>query len=481
MDNAAITSGKPDIPYDEDDGYSTTQPLSSSPGSTAAFKDLESDEDDIDNISDVNSTESDDDEATIVTAESENNTNAPLIKGSYDVCKIAWKDIHGGRKRVKEIQHTNLNVYMNTSANTAMFSLSTYVTLKGSRRKSNKQHIYLLMPPERIHAITVFSNRRSTVSGFPISNNYALHFSLRQGPDCVGPEDRHIASKRTTQEQLAFMQDLAMATQLTFYLASSDTVTRGRQDFKRLATIFSLKNTKNRPRKDKKVGNLATLYAGKGGKVINENDDVVHAGASPPSPPPYTSAVLRSPLARSKKRRLDPSERPELDSNDEGPLMLMSLLRGIHTRLDDIEKQFETRLDDIENQSKTRHDDLKSQLETRLDGIENQLEARFNSLQESIGQIKNTEENLDTVYTPCRYDSTERDFLVQAVDERCEEYFDAFQVKSYEANEDLEKERDDGVTAIREEVKEATSDLHDTVASFREVLQNASNALKQFS
>lgn len=460
--------------------------------STAASKDLQSDEDGINNFSDVNSTESDDDEATIVTAESENNKNVPVIKGSYDVCKIAWKDIHEGKKRVKEIEHTNLNIYMNTSANTAMFTLSTYVTLKGSRRKSNKQQIYLLMPPERIHAITVFSNRRSTVSDFPISNNHALHFSLTQGPDCVGPEDRHIASKRTTQEQLAFMQDLAMATQLTFYLASSDTVTRGRQDFKRLATIFSLKNTKNRPRKDKKVGNLATLYAGKGGKVVGENDDVVHAGASPPSPPPYTSAVLRSPLARSKKRRLDPVERPKLDINDESPLMLMSLLRGIHTRLDDIEKQFKTRLDDIEkqsktrlddieNQSKTRHNDLKSQLETRLDGIENQLEARFNSLEESIGQIKNTEENLDTVYTPCRYDSTERDILLQAVDERCEEHFDAFQVKSYEANEDLERERDDGVTAIREEVKEATSDLHDTVSSFREVLQNASDALKQFS
>lgn len=161
--------------------------------------------------------------------------------------------------------------------------------------------------------------------------------------------------------------------------------------------------------------------------------------------------------------------------------MLVALIHGIHTRLDDIEKQFKTRLDDIKRQSKSRHDDLKSRLETRLDDIENQLETRFNTLEESIGQIRNTPENLDAVYTPCRYDSTERDFLLQEVDDRCEEHFDAFQANSYEATEELEKERDNGLTIIREEVKEATSDLHDTVTCFREVLQTASDALKKFS
>lgn len=268
--------------------------------SAATFEDIKRDEDDmINSIPDANDTESGDDETTIITDESESDKDAPLIKGSYDVFKLIWRDINGVKKQMKEMEGTKLNMYMNTSANTAMFMLSTYVTLKGSRRRSNKQQVYLLMPPERIYAITKVSpNTRSTALDFTIPNDYALHFSLTQGPDCVGPQDRHIGSKRTTQEQLAFMQDLAMVTELTFHLASSNTVARGRQDFERLTTIFSLKNIKNRPCKDEKFGNLATLYAGKGGKVISGNEDLVHAGASPP---PYPSAVLRSPLARSSK------------------------------------------------------------------------------------------------------------------------------------------------------------------------------------
>ncbi|KAL7930390.1 hypothetical protein V8C35DRAFT_162534 [Trichoderma chlorosporum] len=387
---------------------------------------------------------------------------------------------------MKEIESAKLRIYLNTSANTAMFMLSACVTLKGKRRRSNKQHIYLLMPPERINTITKVSPS-------------AIHFSLSRGPDCVGPQDRHTGSKLTTQEQLSFMQDLAMVTELTLHLASSDDVARGLQDFERLATIFSLKNTKNRPCKDKKVGNLATLYVGKGGKVISENDGPVHARASPP---PYTSDVLHSPLAcsplaRSKKRKLNPDEHHKLDVNDEKPPTLMALIHSIYTRLDDIEKQsktrhddlksqLETRLDDIDKQSKTRHDDLKSQLETRLDAIENQLGARFDTLEESIGQIRTIEENLDAAYTPCRYDSKERDFLLQELDERCEQHLEEFQTKSDEANEDLENGRDKGVTAIREEARDATSDLQDTVAflqkglrkGLQEMFQYASDALE---
>ncbi|PNP48418.1 hypothetical protein TGAMA5MH_00456 [Trichoderma gamsii] len=442
--------------------------------SNAAFEDLKSDEHNI--INDI----PDDDEATTLTAESKNNTDAHLIKGSYDVHKIVWKNTHEGKKQAKEIEHINLNVYMNTSANTAMFTLSSRVTPKAHRRKrSNKQHIYLLMPPERIKAITVLSNRLPTVSDSSNSNTHALHFSLAQSPDYVGPEDHYIRSIRTTQERLAFMRDLTKATELTFHLASSNTIAQGQEVFKQLAATFSLNNTENRPRNDETVGNLATLYAGKGGKISHMNDNLVHAGASPPS---YAGAVLRSPLAHSKKRRLNPSERPKLDVNDEKSPTLIALIQGIYTRLDDIDNQsktrhndLKTRLDDIENQFKTRHNDLKSQ-----------LEARFNTLEESMEQIRSMQENLESVHTPCRYDSKEREFLKSDVIETCEQSLEELQTQKEEASEDMADGCLKGVTAIEEVSREAKLNLQETAVclekdfrkGLRELLQEVSETLK---
>lgn len=261
--------------------------------STAASEDTKCNKDNSINSSpDVSSTEGSDDETVIITNESENNKDTTKIKGSCDIFKIVRMDINGGKEQMKEMEGTKLNIYVNTSANTAMFMLSGYITLKGSRRKSNKQQVYLRIPPERIDSITtkISPNRRSTASKPAMPNDCALHFSLTHGPDFIGPQDRHIVSKRGTQQLLAFIQDLVMATELTFHLGSSD---RG-EDFERLATIFSRENKKNRPQEDNQYGNLATLYAGKGGMVINVNESLAHAEASPP---PYPGAVLRSPLA----------------------------------------------------------------------------------------------------------------------------------------------------------------------------------------
>lgn len=437
--------------------------------STATFEDLKSGEDNI--IGDI----PDDDEATTLTAESKNNTDAHLIKGSYGVHKIVWN--HEGKRQAVAIKLINLNVYMNTSANTAMFTLSSRVTLKIHRRKrSNNQHIYLLMPPERIKAITVLSNRPPIVSDSSSSNTHALRFSLAQSPDYVGPEDHDI---RSIPKQLTVMRGLANVTELTFYLASSNTIAQGQEVFKQLAATFSLNNTENRPRNDETVGNLATPYAGEGDEISHVNDDVVHAGATPP---PYTGAVLRSPLARSKKRRLNPSERPKFDVSDEKTPTLIALIQGIYTRLDDIDNQsktrhneLKTRLDDIENQSKTRHDDLKSQ-----------LEARFNTLEESIEEIRSMQENLESMYTPCRYTSSERGFLQSDVQETCEQSLDEIQTQKEEFSENVADEGHKAETAIGETLREAESRLQEIAAclekdlkkNFQEIFQNASEMFK---
>lgn len=209
------------------------------------------------------------------------------------------------KKQMKEIKGTELTLNMDTSANTAMFKLSTYITLKTSRRNSNKQRVYLLIPPERINTITtkISPHRRSTAADVP--DDYALHFSLTQKPDFIGPRIHHIESKRGTQEQLALIQRLATITEFTIHLTSSDAIARRRKDFELITTIFSLENPKNRPYKDKKHGDLATLYAGKGGKVINMDEGLAHAEASlPPYPGRFLRSPIRSPPSRSKNADL---------------------------------------------------------------------------------------------------------------------------------------------------------------------------------
>lgn len=466
-----------------------------------------------------NSPEADDGETTTAANESENNKDTATIKGSYSIFMIAWEDANGEKKQMKEIKGTELTLNMDTSANTAMFKLSTYITLKTSRRNSNKQRVYLLIPPERINTITtkISPHRRSTAADVP--DDYALHFSLTQMPDFIGPRIHHIESKRGTQEQLALIQRLATITEFTIHLTSSDAIARRRKDFELITTIFSLENPKNRPYKDKKHGDLATLYAGKGGKVINMDEGLAHAEASlPPYPGRFLRSPIRSPPSRSKKRRLASNElqRPNLNN---AILKLHASTSDNHTRFDNSDDQYvdekrrrpsderrrphsdvnddphrlsllhsiqtslgglHTRLDDIENQSRTRHEDL----HTRLDDIENQYKTRFITIEKSLGQIMDTLENLDAIHTPCRYNSVEKDSIgsiIQRVDESHDDFLTEFNWKFSDAIEDLKKQRIKGVTAISEEYTETAAKLDDKVISLRKALQNASDALSEFS
>lgn len=265
-------------------------------------KDANHDTDDIIyNTSNTNGMEGDDDKLT-VPDEIEINTGATLINCTYAIHSVTWDDTDGQTKGVYNPKSEfKLDIYTNTSANKAMFTLHSYINLKTSRRRSNKQNVYLLIPPERIKAITTEKTSpaaRATASNTAIPQLYSLHFSLIQQPDFIGPQSDLPLSKRKTKAQLDLLQDLAIVTEFTIHLASSDTVTPKQQkDLKLLAAIFSPVNTANRPRSDSKRGNPATLYAGKGGKVINIDKGIARDEASPP---PYHSATLDHPPVSSE-------------------------------------------------------------------------------------------------------------------------------------------------------------------------------------
>ncbi|KAK4077758.1 uncharacterized protein Triagg1_3452 [Trichoderma aggressivum f. europaeum] len=168
------------------------------------------------------------DNKSTVTNESKMTTDATLIDCTCAIHSVTWDNADGQTIEVYNPRSKfNLDIYTNTLANTAIFILHSYIYLKTNRRRSNKQNIYLLIPPERIKAITTQTSpaARATASNTVIPQFYSLHFSLIQQPDFIGPQSDLPLSKGKTKAQLDLLQDLAIVTEFTIHLASSDTVT----------------------------------------------------------------------------------------------------------------------------------------------------------------------------------------------------------------------------------------------------------------
>lgn len=127
----------------------------------------------------------------------------------------------------------------------------------------------------------------------------------------------------------------------------------------------------------------------------------------------------------------------------------------------------ETRFNTLEDQLETRFNNLGNQLETRFDDMKNQLETRFN-----------TQETLDAAHTPCRYDSDEKDAILQAVDDKCDEYIDELKWISHEAMKDIEREQRNAVDAIGEENREAKADLREARAEVDDMKTRIIEAFK---
>ncbi|RFU81626.1 hypothetical protein TARUN_574 [Trichoderma arundinaceum] len=289
MDNdTSISPGGPDVIHNEGaDGLTHPLPL---PGLFAVPEDISND----DKLNDNNDGDGDNansgDNETTVTNDGEENEETTMINSSYRIHKVTWKDVDG---QTKQIHNLVLDTYLNTLDNTAMFKLYVSITTKGNKRKSksksNKQRVYLHMYPEWIQAITyrISPTARSTARGTAMSDLYSLHFSMTQRPDLIGPKDCPLTSKSNTRTQLDLIRDLASVTEFAVHLDRTNTVTPRQKDFELLASSFSPTCTDSRPCKDGTRANLATLYAGNGGVIINSDKGVALIGA----PPPYVGYI----------------------------------------------------------------------------------------------------------------------------------------------------------------------------------------------
>lgn len=149
------------------------------------------------------------------------------------------------------------------------------------------ERVYLYISPEIINTIicqiTPDERKGSTAS----ANHYSLQFSLTKHPDLIAPKDIPLAPKGNAKDHLKLVQNLATLTQFTVHLASSATATRDESTFQQLADTFSSENNEKRPCQYSELGDIASLYAGNGGKVISIINTYNANVKSPP--PPYIS------------------------------------------------------------------------------------------------------------------------------------------------------------------------------------------------
>lgn len=188
---------------------------------------------------------------------------------------ITWKNANDQTQRVEGLY---LDLYMDTPTNTAIFKLYGYVLLKGSKAKSSKQAIYLFIHPESIQTITL-QNDRASPSPMPTNsgpNHHSLCFSMTTRPHLVVPKNLALESRPKTRALLDSIQALAAVMNFTVHLSNPDTVTSAQKDFELIASVFSLAHIGNRPSTDNRRANLTTLYAGKGGEIVNANNDAAN-------------------------------------------------------------------------------------------------------------------------------------------------------------------------------------------------------------
>ncbi|KAL7969413.1 hypothetical protein HDV63DRAFT_53657 [Trichoderma sp. SZMC 28014] len=371
---------------------------------------------------------------------------------------------------------------MNALSNTAFFKIHTKVTLKRSRRRNKKERIYLCIYPEWIRDITsrVTSDERKLSAAS--AKHYSLHFSLTKPPELIGPPDIPLESKGTSKTQLDLIQDLAVLTEFTIDLESSGTAACDETGFQLLTTQFSSENHDNRPRKDSKHGNVATLYTGNGGEAISVNIN------ADPDLPPYISA--KSPYPSSNKRQrhspedddrliVDKRQRPDYEdechtvdknkhprSDFEDGCPTADQHRPLGSENGDLftTKHAFSLMQDLWTRVEAKMDDFNTHLErsvAEIKGTVGDLNTRLDNIERSITEIKDTVEDLNTSHTPCRYNSEEKQDIIEEMEERYEDYILELKGTYYDVAEDLDKDCDKAKTDMRETCKEAIDQCND--------------------
>ncbi|KAH0490705.1 hypothetical protein TgHK011_002162 [Trichoderma gracile] len=247
--------------------------------------------------------------------------------------------------------------------------------------------------------------RPETVESIRYQNDHhtrLLCFSLRSKPDLVIPKEP-INAKPRSKALLEAIAAISTTTDFAVRLNSSSTTPSNL--LQKVATVFS-----PRPTWNAQLGDLDGLYAGEGGQFASagiaastESEDSAGVDSEAQSPPPYRSAA--------KKRKLD------IPNCESGPSSAQSDMPPINVMLREMEQRI------------------------------------MNSIQQ-LG------EKLDDA-DPCRYSTEERDDVLAAVTQRCDDEFIDIKVESTDVLEEVKEEVERVLNQVDDDVEERIEMMQD--------------------
>ncbi|KAL6825338.1 hypothetical protein V8C40DRAFT_228469 [Trichoderma camerunense] len=418
-------TASPSRDVNDDDNDESTQPFSS-PGRPFATEQFDGkDEVTTDDNGSNNGngiSDNDDGEESAEPVSGDQNGEALEVDVTYRNNLLTWQNTDGQMQRAEGL---NLDLYLDTSTNTAIFKIYGYVLLKGSKSKSSKQAVYLFIHPETIQSITLQTKHAALFSTLIQSGliHHSLCFSLTAQPHLVVPKNLILESRPKTKALLDSIQALATATAFTVHLSNLHTVTLTQENLELIASTFSLSHNDNRPSTNTRRANLTTLYAGRGGEIVNVKKDVANTEACLP---PYSEpAPSRNHHSNKRKRDLSDhdTERPSTTQDQ-----ILLILKNICTRLDCMEgrmvkledkvsealdsthsrgeeerlellEEVENRIDDcitdMRIESQDIIEDLKDEVDATLERLDNEASERLERLETDI------EENTTKVVEKC--------------------------------------------------------------------------------
>lgn len=392
-----------------------------------------------------------DDDATTASIDSAHHDDIDVSKAPI---VVSWTGDDEQAQSLSHSPHTHdhvtFDVHLDAESHTAFFKIAANLAFKGKRSRSN---IFLFIHPERIRSLDFVEqdDRSASASKILGTGTYSLHFVLTEPPALVVPKDDCVPRGETARTTLQALQALSRVTRFRVDLPSNVLAKQRLLAFcEKASSSGSLKTLPG-------AANLAKLYGGKGGQVIQsgqpvttevqscgdpsgsagrasqpatprgyprEKDPAPSGTAAAEFPPSYDDLGHSPPAyppASNKRRRLDSPE----DTSQPG-LKIEEICRQgfteIGRRLDRIEKRLGTlgsRLDRVEqrmcsiegssgeqsHQRSSEHSDQDGDaldqrvgcVEERVTNLEGKLDAGLSELTESVDtQIAEVKYDFDT-------------------------------------------------------------------------------------
>lgn len=242
--------------------------------------------------------------------ESGESSQADILPSKFDTDSIdlsgtpavvSWLEEDGDSNATQYLSHSThdrlmLQIHRDDSSDTAFFQLKTNVAFKARRDRTN---ILLSIHPERIRTVTLveYDGSKDTAASKLGTTTYRLHFALGQPPALIVPKGDLTPKHNNSRLVMDSLQ--ALVKQTSFYVdLSTSAVSKAR-----LVSLCESLST-GRLRSSPRFTDIASLYGGKGGQIIEHAPQSAMASGSAPaavvgseaeSPPSYDELGMSSP------------------------------------------------------------------------------------------------------------------------------------------------------------------------------------------